>query len=124
GPDGVDEVPVDGAGGDAHVVAGAELALLEAPEQDAEDDQAAEDVEAVEAGHGEEGGGEGVGVEGHRVSRAGPYPGRRQLLDELVGLADLERDAEDDGHHPPDEEPPAVADLDGEVGDGAGGARA
>src|SRR5689334_14041995 len=85
-PHHVDEVPVQGYGGDANVVLGRELSAGRAEQDEDEQDQAAEHVQAVEAGHREEGAGERV-----RLQRQAA----RESVDELIKLPGLESEAQD-----------------------------
>src|SRR6267378_4857645 len=98
-PHHVDEVPVESHRRDSDVVLGRELAARRAVQDDQYQDQAPEHVEAVEAGHGEEGAGEGVRRQREAAAES---------LDELVQLAGLESEAQDDRRDPQGEESPPV----------------
>src|SRR5712664_2698744 len=86
-PHHVDEVPVESHRRDSDVVLRRELAACRAVQDDQDQDQSPEHVEPVEAGHGEEGAGEGVRRERQAAAES---------LDELIQLAGLESEAQDD----------------------------
>src|SRR5579859_4306127 len=86
-PHHVDEVPVEGDRGDAHVMLRRELASCRAEQDEDEQDQAAQHMQAVEPGHREERAGEGVRLQRQTASKGG---------DELEQLPGFESEAKDD----------------------------
>src|SRR5712692_265905 len=114
-PHNVDEVPVERDRGDTDVMLRRELSSCRAIKDDRQQHEPAEDVRAVEARHDEESAREGVRGERHPATECG---------DELIQLAELESEAEDDRRDPQHEKAAAVAmrkTVGGKVAGDAGG---